>query len=95
LFIDGSHIVFQGTDGPYLFLRILPRIRPGVLVQIHDIFLPDDYPSDFRDRWYNEQYLLAAILLGNSDWTVLAPVAYLNKMGLLQNEGVSFWMERR
>jgi methyltransferase family protein len=95
LFIDGSHIVFQGTDGPYLFLRVLPRIRPGVIVHIHDIFLPDDYPANFQDRWYNEQYLLAAMLLGNSGWTVLAAVAYLNKMGLLQNEGVSFWMEQR
>jgi predicted O-methyltransferase YrrM len=94
LFIDGSHLVFQGTDGPYLFLRVLPKIRPGVLVHIHDIFLPNDYPPEFKDRWYNEQYLLAAMILGNSDWAVRAPVAYLHEMNLLRDGGVSFWMER-
>jgi hypothetical protein len=38
-------------------------LRPGVLVQFHDICLPWDYPPIWHDRYYSEQYLLAAYLL--------------------------------
>jgi hypothetical protein len=41
----------------------LPRLKPGVLIHIHDIFLPYDYPPEWSDRFYNEQYLLACVLL--------------------------------
>ena len=34
---------------------------------MHDIILPCDYPEHWRDRFYNEQYLLLAYLLGGAD----------------------------
>lgn len=63
LFVDSSHRSFMNSDVTALFIDVLPRLRSGVLVQIHDILLPYDYPSDWAGRWYSEQYLLAALLL--------------------------------
>ena len=64
VFFDGSHRVFTNSDVTVFFLEVLPRLAPGVLVQVHDIYLPDDYPPALRERYYSEQYLLAAYLLG-------------------------------
>jgi hypothetical protein len=64
LFIDNSHRSFMNSDVTVFFLEILPRLRPGVLVGIHDICLPDDYPEHWSGTWFNEQYMLAAWLLG-------------------------------
>ncbi len=78
LFIDNSHRVFQNSDVTVFFLEILPRLKPGVTVHIHDIFLPFDYPRLWANRHYSEQYLLAAYLLaGYSRLEVLLPLAYL------------------
>jgi len=66
LFIDSSHIAMPGTDVDRLFLDVLPRLAPGVLVHIHDVFLPDDYPAAWRWRGYNEQLLVGAFLLGGA-----------------------------
>jgi len=63
LFVDSSHYVFQNSDANIAFLEILPRLKPGVNIHFHDIFLPDDYPASWSRRYYNEQYLLAAYLL--------------------------------
>jgi len=93
LFIDGSHHAFNGTDVPYLFLEILPRIRAGVVVHVHDIMLPYEYPSLFTERGYNEQYILAALLLGGACWQPLLPVYWLSRRGRLPPGG-SFWMRR-
>lgn len=65
LFFDGSHRSFQGSDVTVFFTEILPTLRRGMLVGIHDIYLPNDYPSAWRERLYNEQYLLTCWLLGN------------------------------
>lgn len=66
-FLDSSHRSFQGSDVTVFFLEILPRLKPGVIVQIHDIYLPDDYISGHVRRMWNEQYLLAAALLYGPD----------------------------
>ena len=66
LFIDSSHRVFTNSDVTVVFLEVLPRLQPGVLVHLHDIFLPYDYPPEWRDRYYSEQYALAAMLLGQT-----------------------------
>jgi predicted O-methyltransferase YrrM len=66
LFFDGSHRVFMNADTVAFFLDVLPLLPPGVLVGVHDIRLPDDYPPEFADRWYSEQYLLACWLLAES-----------------------------
>jgi hypothetical protein len=63
LFFDGSHRVFTNSDVTALFLDILPTLPEGVLIHLHDIFLPDDYPSAWNVRLYSEQYLLGAMLL--------------------------------
>jgi len=63
LFIDSSHRSFTNSDVTIFYLDILPRLKPGVLIHIHDVFLPYDYPPEWSDRFYNEQYLLACVLL--------------------------------
>lgn len=62
LFLDGSHRLHMGSDVMAFFFDVLPRLAPGVLVQVHDIMLPADYPESWRWRYYSEQYLLAALL---------------------------------
>lgn len=64
LFIDSSHILMPGTDVDILFNRIMPALPSGVLVHIHDIFLPDGYPPEWEWRGYNEQLGVAALLQG-------------------------------
>jgi hypothetical protein len=63
LFFDGSHRVFTNSDVTALFFDILPSLRPGVLVHLHDIFWPADYPAAWNGRLYSEQYLLGSMLL--------------------------------
>jgi hypothetical protein len=67
LFFDSSHRVFSGSDVTVFFLEALPRLAAGVLVGVHDVYLPDDYPPDWQDRHYSEQYLLAAWLLAGGE----------------------------
>ncbi len=63
LFFDGSHRVFQNSDVTVFLLEVLPRLKPGVLIHVHDIFLPSDYVPDWSRRLYSEQYMIAAMLL--------------------------------
>jgi predicted O-methyltransferase YrrM len=65
VFVDNSHRCLPNSDVTVFFLEILPRLKPGVLVQVHDIYLPYDYPQFMCDRAYSEQYMLAAFLLAN------------------------------
>ncbi len=65
-FIDSSHRALMHSDVTVFFIEILPRLRPGVLVHLHDIWLPYDYPQSWAERYYSEQYILAAYLLGGS-----------------------------
>jgi hypothetical protein len=64
LFIDSSHRTFMNSDVTALSLDVLPRLPAGVIVEVHDITLPGDYPPQWTGRYYSEQYLLAAYLLG-------------------------------
>jgi hypothetical protein len=65
-FIDGSHRVFMNSDVVATFLDFMPRLKPGIHVHIHDIWIPSDYPPDWASRFYSEQYLLAAQLLART-----------------------------
>ncbi len=65
LSIDSSHILMPGTDVDVLFNRIIPTLPSGVLMHIHDVFLPDGYPSHWQWRGYNEQLGVAPMLEGN------------------------------
>jgi hypothetical protein len=64
MFFDGSHRAFMNSDCTVFLLDVLSRLRPGVVVHIHDIFLPNDYPAEWAELHYSEQYLLASYLLG-------------------------------
>lgn len=67
LFIDNSHRVFPNSDAMICFLELLPFLKKGVIVHIHDIYLPYDYPQFMCDRFYNEQYMLAAFIMANPE----------------------------
>lgn len=74
LLIDSSHIVKTGGDVNYLILDVLPRLKSGVIVHIHDIFLPFDYPEEWTltNHWFwTEQYLVQAYLIHNSRVEIL------------------------
>jgi hypothetical protein len=62
LFIDSSHILLPGTDVDILFNHVLPALPAGVMVHVHDVFLPDDYPPEWEWRGYNEQLGVAALV---------------------------------
>ncbi len=82
LFIDGSHISKTGSDVNHLFLRVLPRLPAGVLVQVHDICLPFEYARYWSEEhflYWNEQYVLAALLANSRKFEVLVGVYYLHK----------------
>ncbi len=65
LFVDNSHRILPNSDAMVFYLEILPRLKKGVVVHIHDIYLPYDYPQFMCDRFYSEQYGLAMYLLAN------------------------------
>jgi predicted O-methyltransferase YrrM len=79
LFIDSSHMLKIGSDVQYEYLEILPRLNPGVLVHVHDIFLPDEYPKEWitQLRFWSEQYLLQAFLAFNSAFEILCMTHFL------------------
>lgn len=65
VFIDNSHRILPNSDATVFFLEVLPRLPKGVVVHIHDIYLPYDYPQFMCDRFYSEQYGLAMYLLAD------------------------------
>lgn len=79
LFIDSTHVLREGNDVQLEYLEILPRLKPGVLVHVHDISLPRCYPKAYFDRalYWNEQCLLQAFLAFNSRFEVIWPGNYL------------------
>jgi hypothetical protein len=80
LFIDSSHMIRPQGDVLFEYLQLLPTLNPGVIVHIHDIFTPRDYPRDWivdKMRMWNEQYLLEAFLTNNSQFEVLLALNYL------------------
>lgn len=108
LFIDSSHVIRNGGDVPFLYLQVLPQLAPGVLVHIHDIFLPFEYPQEFivSQRWgWNEQYMLNAFLQGNSTFETIWAAYYVwqtireRVTGLIRPKPMaqapsSFWMRK-
>lgn len=89
LFFDGTHACKLGSDVNHLLFNILPALKKGVLVHLHDIFLPYEYPKnwieDINIQW-NEQYLVLAFLMSSNMFEVLLP-NYL--IGREQQEEIS------
>ena len=79
LFVDNSHRSFQNSDVTVFFTEILPNLPSRMIYGLHDIYLPLDYPQEWADRFYNEQYLLASYLVGGARADeILLPNAYLS-----------------
>jgi hypothetical protein len=106
--IDSSHILMPGSDVELLMTNVLPRLAAGVVVHVHDIFLPDDYPAEWTWRGYNEQSAVVQLILGGG-WQPLWSSRYvLTRMAEAISASVlgrlplpkgafesSLWLERR
>ena len=79
LFIDSSHEIKLGNDVLFIYLNLLPKLPHGVLIHIHDIFLPYEYPEEWVKWNWSEQYLVQTILLYSDTFEVLWPGYYLQK----------------
>ena len=107
LFIDSSHVGKMGSDvNDYLF-RIFPALQPGVIIHVHDIHYPFEYPSDWirsENRSWNEAYLLRAFLQYNSRFQIVYFNSYVYRCHrdllaakmpkCLQNCGGSIWLRK-
>jgi predicted O-methyltransferase YrrM len=108
LFFDGTHQSFPNSDVTVFFTEILPSLPAGVVVGIHDIYLPDDYPGWAAATLPNEQYLLASWLLGRGNVDgVLLPCAFVHRhtelgrllaplwarIGQRAQDGGAFWFQ--
>ena len=92
LFLDGSHRSFMNSDVTVFFLEILPALASGVLVHLHDIHLPCDYPPERAEWYYSEQYLLAASLLaGHRGYEIMLPNAFVSGEPDLIRESEGLW----
>jgi methyltransferase family protein len=79
LFIDSSHVAKTGSDVNHLCFEVLPRLRRGVRIHFHDIFLPADYPRPWvldDNRSWNEQYVVRALLMFSDAFGVLFGSSY-------------------
>jgi len=110
LFIDSSHVVKSGGDVNCLFLEVIPRLNPGVIIHIHDIRIPYEVTKGFildQGRFFTEQYLLHAFLIGNRDFEILLGTYFMTKnfqeivahifrsSGGGKYAGSSFWIRRK
>ena len=81
LFVDSSHVFKSGSDVEFEFLQVYPRLQTGVLVHIHDIFFPYDYPIEWNlkeSRYWNEQYFLETFLQFNKKFEILASLSMVS-----------------
>ena len=80
LFIDSSHMIRPQGDVVHEYLQILPVVKSGVFIHIHDIFLPREYPFEWLDvhgLLWNEQYLLEALLSGGTTYRMIGALNWL------------------
>lgn len=80
LFIDSSHMIRPQGDVLFEFLQILPTLKKGVVIHVHDIFTPKDYPDEWilgSHKMWNEQYLLEAVLTNSGHFEIIGALNYL------------------
>jgi len=108
LFIDTSHVVKTGGDVTWIFHEIVPRLRVGVVVHVHDVFLPEEYPENWvmEGRGWNESYLVRSFLSYNSSFAITWGTRYmvLNHLEAVRRAfrlspadslaGASLWFQR-
>ena len=86
LFFDGSHRSFMNSDVTVFFVDVLPLLKPGVIIHLHDIFLLWDYPDSFKYWYWNEQYLLAVYLMCSMDRLLpLLPTTWISRISEFEN----------
>ncbi|MBU1425706.1 MAG: class I SAM-dependent methyltransferase [Gammaproteobacteria bacterium] len=106
LFIDSTHVCSIGGDLPAIFCHILPRLHPGVLVHVHDVSWPYEYPRSLvfkSGRFYNELYLLTTLLNHGNYEYLFGTYHLLMKKGIWlaptndfpHASGGSLWMRKR
>ena len=80
LFIDSSHIIRPQGDVLFEYLEILPVLKSGVIIHIHDIFTPKDYLDEwvYKHILWNEQYLLEAFLSFNDKFKIIGATNFLS-----------------
>lgn len=81
LFIDSSHVSKIGSDVNHLFFELLPRLAAGVVVHVHDVFWPFEYPRHWFEQGiaWNEAYLLRGVLTGGRRYRILFFPSYLER----------------
>jgi hypothetical protein len=102
LFIDSTHVSKTGSDVNFEFFEIFPRLRPGVVIHLHDIFYPFEYPRGWvvdENRGWNELYLLRAFLASNQQyqmmlWLHLFMARGHQRLTALSPGSGSFWMRK-
>lgn len=105
LFIDSTHVAKTGSDVNHLVFDVLPRLRPGVHVHFHDIFLPNEYLRNWvldENRSWNEQYLIRALLMDSTRYRIvfgssfvasIMPDAVAAALGGAVMDGGSLWLD--
>ena len=106
VFVDSTHVSKIGSDVNRIVFEVLPRLRPGVLVHVHDVFYPFEYPRDwvYKGRAWNEAYLVRAFLMHNAAFEILLYNSYLAQFHAevvsramplwALNPGGSLWLRR-
>jgi hypothetical protein len=107
LFIDSTHVLKTGSDVHHELFEVLPALKPGVIIHIHDIFWPFEYPRSWvvdENRSWNELYALRAFLTNNDDYRIEFFNDYFAQNfrsaieqdcpALLQNRGGSLWLRK-
>ncbi len=96
IFVDNSHRIFPNSDATVFFMDVLPLLAPGVLVHVHDVYLPYDYPQEFCDRYYSEQYMLAAFLMANPQkYKTIMPNYFVSEDFELKNILTPLWNQTK
>ncbi|MGV8947235.1 MAG: class I SAM-dependent methyltransferase [Lutibacter sp.] len=105
LFIDSTHVSKCGSDLNFILFEILPILQQGVFIHFHDIFYPFEYPKAwvYRGFNWNENYILRAFLMNNSNYQIKIFSHYLhlfhkevfNEMPLAnKNFGGNLWLQK-
>ena len=108
LFIDSTHVSKAQSDVNYLFFHILPRLKSGVIIHLHDIFFPFEYPHEWTKQGFvlNELFLLRSFLQYNEQFEILYFQNQMEKLYRIEMEsawpfeggsihGGSFWMRKK
>lgn len=108
LFIDSTHIVKSGSDCCFEFFDVMSRVKPGVIVHIHDMFWPFEYPAHWivdENRSWNEIYAVRALLTDNPNWEIIMFNDYMARLErdlvertfptFLKGAGAALWLVRK